>query len=120
MDNTEIFVVTFSLTTYEEITEALENKKICICEYNDNNAIYYGLLLYKSATSYYFRISDGKDIVVLLILSEDNTWSIINDDSVKYMNKKNPTGTGHLSINRKEGFPIGDYSSAIGYYTIAT
>ena len=48
-------------------------------------------------------------------LREDGTWSVpsYTDDSSK-MDKANPTGTGSLSINRKENTIIGANSVAIG------
>lgn len=38
----------------------------------------------------------------------------------RYMTKENPTGTGSFSLNRKENTTIGNYSTAIGYNTIAS
>ena len=41
----------------------------------------------------------------------------LNNDK---MDKKNPTGTGYFSLNRKAGHTPGDYSVAVGYQTTAS
>lgn len=41
----------------------------------------------------------------------------LNNDK---MDKKNPTGTGYFSLNRKTGHTPGDYSVAVGYQTTAS
>lgn len=43
-----------------------------------------------------------------------------NLDGDKKMDKINPTGTGSLSLNRKNGSSVGDYSAAIGYNNVAS
>ena len=45
----------------------------------------------------------------------DKDGMSLTDKLVEKMSNENPTGTGSLSINRKENSTIGDYSVAIGY-----
>ena len=83
------------------------------------------------------NILDGGDLVDdmplyrvriegIAIAGIDTLYTLWDVDTVNYlemqnkMDKSNPTGSGSLSINRKSGTTVGDYSGAIGYHVEAS
>lgn len=62
---------------------------------------------------------DLTEIKANITANANNIESNANDIATK-MDKANPTGTGSLSINRKENTTVGDYSVAVGYNTTAS
>lgn len=69
------------------------------------------------------EISDGnyENLIDDTISSSVKAWSSskTSNELAGKMDKENPTGSGSLSIGRKEGSSSGNYSSAVGYEVIA-
>ena len=42
MDNSEVFVATYGSTTFDDITDAINKEKVCICQRNTGEKIQYG------------------------------------------------------------------------------
>lgn len=116
LDYSEILVVNYGTSAYNNITQALESNKLCILKKDEG----YGFLLTKKedGTYIFFTESDGQ--FTNITIDSNNTWTEEEIDLSQYMTKNNPTGTGSFSMNRKADTIEGDCSTTFGNGTTAS
>ena len=81
IDNSEVFVATYESTTFEEITNALNKEKICICQNTTNDGKFQqGQLVIIENNAYYFEASSSTENISkdFLKITSDNIWTSQN------------------------------------------
>lgn len=143
----DVFVVEYGVTPYQEIYEAYNTGKVIIC-YNypfictlfevSPSYVTFVAVASDSTIHFFYQYDDdrfGYDTITLLS-TDDVTQSISTDSTStnKYpsakavydyhddtkMDSTNPVGTGSFSLNRKDNTTVGNYSFAEGRSTTAS